>query len=94
MISHTVSGGIALSKLFICSHLLQVIYCLKIVVLELNASQPSMLSSYLKKTILGFCSLIRKQVAAAGDIVTPADAFHRCLQKYFKSQIIHKQCWF
>lgn len=33
-----------------------------------------MLSSYLKKTILGFSSRIRKQVAAAGDIVIPADA--------------------
>lgn len=37
MISHTVAGGIALLKLLIHSHLLQVAYCLKIVMSVLNA---------------------------------------------------------
>lgn len=49
MISHAVAGGIALLKLFIHSHLLQVAYHLKIVMLVLNALYLDMLSLYLQK---------------------------------------------
>lgn len=46
-----------------------------------------MLSSYLKKTILEFCSPIRKQVAAAGDVVTPADAFMNACKNTLKVKL-------
>lgn len=37
--------------------------------------------------MLGFCSLIRKRVAAAGDIITPADVFMNACKNTLKVKL-------